>query len=268
MGELIRDAISRGCREILLGLGGSATNDMGFGCAAALGITFRDAAGSEFLPTGKTLGLIETIDVSHAQELLSGITKMAMCDITNPLYGKNGAAYIFAPQKGADAEMVRRLDTGLRHAAGAIKKNLGSDIASMPGSGAAGGMGGGMAALLGFELKRGIDAVLDAVRFESLLSDAACVFTGEGKLDGQSVSGKAVSGVVKRAGALGVPVIVVAGTFGDGAEEMLRCGAARIYQTGAGNVPMEELKRAAPENLARTMERILGEEDLPFRLRQ
>jgi glycerate kinase len=188
-GELIKAALDAGCKKIIMGIGGSATTDGNCGCAAALGAKFYGADGKEFLPTGGNLKDIAKIDISGVDSRLKDIELVTMCDIDNPLYGKTGAAYIFGPQKGADPAMVERLDAGLKHLAEIVKKDLGLDLAQMPGAGAAGGMGFGMKAFLGSTLQMGIQTVLDTVHFDDLLKDADFVFTGEGKIDTQSLRG-------------------------------------------------------------------------------
>ena len=186
VGELIAHAVHSGCKRILLGLGGSATNDGGCGCAAALGVGFLDADGQSFVPVGDTLGRIARIDTAKADELLRSVEITVMCDVTNPLYGPTGAAYVFAPQKGADAEKVKSLDAGLRHFGDVIRSQLGIDVSRMPGAGAAGGMGAGCVALLGGMIQSGIDAVLDVTGFDRQLEGADLVITGEGRIDSQS----------------------------------------------------------------------------------
>ena len=193
VGELIAHAARRGCRKIIVGLGGSATNDGGTGAAAAVGVKFLDKTGRSFIPTGGTLADIASIDTSCARKELAGIEILAMCDIDNPLFGKTGAAYIFGPQKGADVAMVEFLDSQLRALSNTITDSLGIDVSSIPGSGAAGGMGAGMLAFFGAELRMGIEVVLDTVGFDTLLHDADMVLTGEGKIDTQSLRGKVSS---------------------------------------------------------------------------
>ena len=209
VGELIAHAVDSGCRKILLGLGGSATNDGGCGCAAALGVGFLDADGQSFVPVGDTLGRIVRIDTAEAEALLRSVEITVMCDVTNPLYGPTGAAYVFAPQKGADAEKVKSLDAGLRHFGDVIRSQYGLDVSAMPGAGAAGGMGAGCVALLGGTIQSGIDAVLDVTGFDRQLEGADLVITGEGRIDSQSADGKVVSGVARRTRAKGVPLIAM-----------------------------------------------------------
>ncbi|MBO7249832.1 MAG: glycerate kinase, partial [Clostridia bacterium] len=195
VGELIKDAVSRGCEKIIVGLGGSCTNDMGAGAAAGAGARFYDVTGKEFVPTGATLSNIAKIDIEPLKALLGKIMIIAMCDIENPLYGEQGAAYVFSPQKGARPETVKLLDDNLKAAAKTVKSELGIDVADLPGAGAAGGMGAGMVAFFGAELKPGIDTVLDTVGFEKIAADADMIITGEGRIDSQSLRGKVVIGI-------------------------------------------------------------------------
>ena len=257
VGELIRDAVDRGCRKILLGLGGSATNDAGCGCAAALGTVFRDKEGREFVPTGDTLGLISEYDGSKTADLLSGVSVTAICDVRNPLYGPQGAAFVFAPQKGADGQEVLLLDEGLRHIGGLMQKESGKDVADIPGAGAAGGLGAGVVAFLGGELKPGIEAVLDVLDFDSIAADADLVITGEGKLDSQSFQGKVIDGVSKRTQRMGVPLIAVVGMEDGTADDPLGHGISAVFTTNRASLPFEELKSRAAEDYAATLDNIL-----------
>lgn len=188
VGELIKHAVTEnGIRKIIIGLGGSSTTDGGTGMASALGIKFYDEMDKEFIPVGGTLEKIARIDLSGLIKEIKDCTIVAMCDVDNPLYGKNGAAYIFGPQKGADDESVRLLDKGLEHLANQLKRQFNLNVAQKPGAGAAGGLGAGILAFLNGSLESGIETVLDTVKFDALLSDANIVFTGEGRIDGQSL---------------------------------------------------------------------------------
>ena len=215
VGEQILDAVSRGSKKIIVGLGGSCTNDAACGLAAALGIKFYDKDGQSFIPTGGTLSSVERIDYSTISPLLEGIEIVAMCDITNPMYGPTGAAYVFGPQKGADATMVQELDAGLRHLGALLDSHTGYPVSTASGAGAAGAMGAGMLAFLRSKLLPGIQVVLDIVHFDSLISDADYIFTGEGLLDGQSLCGKVVSGIANRAKPRNKPVIAIVGGVKD-----------------------------------------------------
>ena len=256
VGELLLAAKEAGCTKAILGLGGSCTNDGGAGAAAALGAKFTRADGAAFVPTGGTLGEIAALDVSPVAQALQGMELTAMCDIDNPLYGEAGAAVVFAPQKGADAAMVARLDAGLRHLGQVSARCLGRDFSHLPGAGAAGGLGFGMAAFCGAQLRMGIDAVLDAVGFDSLLPGTDMVFTGEGKIDSQSARGKVVSGVCGRAKRAGVPVIAVVGKIGSGFEPMYDQGLSAVFSVNRAAQPFSESRHHARENLALAMENI------------
>ena len=184
VGELILDAARRGAKRLVIGLGGSATNDAGCGAAAACGVTFLDKDGNAFIPVGGTLDRIAHIDTSTMDGSVKALPITAMCDIDNPFYGPTGAAAVFGPQKGADPEMVKTLDDKMKALSSLIGRELGIDLQSIPGSGAAGGMGGGMKAFFSAEMRMGIDAVLDITGFETLAKGADVIFTGEGMLIG------------------------------------------------------------------------------------
>ncbi len=225
VGQLLTDAARSGVKRIIMGLGGSATNDAGCGAAAAAGVKFYNAAGEAFIPTGGTLRDVADIDLSGLDPAVKAVEIVTMCDIDNPMYGTNGAAYVFAPQKGADPETVKELDDGLRHLAAVMADKLGANYPDTPGAGAAGAMGMGMLVFFGSRLQMGIQTVLDVVNFEALAADCDYVITGEGKLDSQSLRGKVVIGVARRAKALGKPVIAIVG----GAED---AQVAAAYEEG------------------------------------
>ena len=255
VGELMADAAARGARCIILGLGGSATNDGGCGAAAALGARFLDGQGKTFLPTGGNLDSIARIDLG-GQRPLPEIT--VMCDIDNPLCGPTGASEVFGPQKGADPEMVRRLDGNLRHLAEVIRRDLGAEILDLPGAGAAGGMGGGAAAFWNGKLQMGIETVLDTVDFDEIVRGARLVITGEGCLDGQSLRGKVVSGVAARARRAGVPVVALVGAVGEGADGIYDLGVCGVFTTNHRPEPFEEARLHAADNLRRTIRNLMG----------
>ena len=220
VGQQIRHAVEQGSTQILLGLGGSCTNDGGCGCAAALGVRFLDRAGQAFVPTGGTLDQIAHIDVSGARQLLQTVKLTAMCDIDNPMHGPTGASYIFGPQKGADPAMVEFLDGQLKALDAVIQRELHRSVADVPGAGAAGAFGAGILAFLDGTLCPGIEAVLDLVDFDRKLKDCDLVITGEGRFDSQSIRGKVVSGVSRRAKRQGVPVAVIAGSVAEDVESV------------------------------------------------
>lgn len=257
VGELIRHAREHGCRKIVVGLGGSCTNDAGTGAAAALGVRFYNEKGETFTPTGATLKEIASYDISAAQQLLSGCSVTAMCDIDNPMYGPQGAAHIFGPQKGADEDMVARLDKGLQHLASVMRKESGQDIAAIPGAGAAGAFGAGIVAFFGGELKSGIETVLDSVRFDELLRETDVVFTGEGQLDSQSLRGKVVIGIARRAAAQKVPVIAVVGSVGDGAEAAYDMGVSSVFSINRRAEDFSVSRHKTKKNFTATMDAII-----------
>jgi len=229
VGQLILAAADRGVKKIIVGLGGSSTNDGGCGAAAAVGVKFFNALGEEFIPTGGTLQDIARIDMTGKNKILDGIEIITMCDIDNPMYGPNGAAHVFGPQKGADPEMVVFLDQGVKHLAEMIKKELNMDLGQIPGTGAAGAMGAGMIAFFNSKLQMGIETVLDTVNFTSVIAGADMVITGEGKMDSQSLRGKVVIGVAKRAKEQNVPVVVITGGADEGIVEAYDLGVTAIF---------------------------------------
>ena len=257
VGQLLRHAAEQGAKEILLGLGGSATNDGGCGCAAALGVRFLDGEGKEFVPTGGTLERIASIDVAPARTLLRGVRVTAMCDVDNPLTGPRGAAAVFGPQKGADAEMVARLDRGLRHLDRLIVRELGISVGQTPGAGAAGGCGAACIAFLGGTLCSGIDAVLDMVEFDRLLDGADLVITGEGRIDSQSVHGKAISGIAARTRKKNVPLVAIAGCIAPDAEEAYTLGVTAMFGIDREALSLGEYADRSADCYRRTLEDVL-----------
>ena len=249
--QLMAHALSRGAKRLVLGLGGSATNDGACGAAAALGAEFLDEEGRPFVPTGGTLTQIAHIRMKGLRETLAGAEVTVMCDIDNPLCGPAGAAAVFGPQKGADAAMVARMDAGLRHLAETLEKDVGMEVLTLAGGGSAGGFGAGAAAFFGGQLRMGIDVVLDLTGFDWKCRGASLVITGEGHLDSQSLRGKTVVGVARRARALGVPAAALVG----GCETALDA----VYAEGVSGVfPIHPALCTWPQAAART------EEDLRF----
>ena len=255
VGELMAAAAENGAQRIILGLGGSATNDGGCGAAAALGVRFLRKDGTAFIPTGGTLNEIESIDLS-GRCALPDVT--VMCDIDNPLCGPSGASAVFGPQKGADPAMVERLDWNLAHLADVIARDLGKQVKDVPGAGAAGGMGGGSLVFWDGRLQMGIQTVLDTVGFDQLVQGAKLVFTGEGRLDSQSLRGKVIDGVAKRAKKHGVPVVAVVGAVSEGADEIYDLGVCGVFTTNHAPVPFEIAKLHSHENLRRTARNLMG----------
>lgn len=258
VGQLILAAAERGAEKIIVGLGGSSTNDGGCGAAAAVGIKFCDKNGKEFVPTGGTTADICRIDMSQRAEILNHVEIVTVCDIDNPMYGLTGAAHIFGPQKGADETMVQELDEGIKNLSRVIAETIGRDISQVPGTGAAGAMGAGMIAFFDSKLQMGIETVLDTVQFDEMIKDADYIITGEGKLDSQSIRGKAVIGIAKRAKKQNKRVIAVVGGVDD-------CEIGKAYDMGVTAVfPISRLpqdfsvsRHHSKENLEYTIDNIL-----------
>lgn len=257
VGQLIAAALERGAKQIILGLGGSATNDGGCGAAAALGAEFRDAAGEIFIPTGGTLEKIAAISTAHMHPLAKAVPFTAMCDIDNPLCGENGASAVFGPQKGADAAMVARLDAGLQHLSAVVARDLHRDILDLPGSGAAGGFGGGSVAFFNSALRMGIDIVLDITHFDRAAKDADLILTGEGKLDSQSLRGKVVIGVARRAKPLGVPVAALVGGSETDLAAAYAEGVSGVFPINPVPLPFDEVRDHAEDNLRFTVRNLI-----------
>ena len=260
VGQQIRHAVEQGSTQILLGLGGSCTNDGGCGCAAALGVRFLDRAGQAFVPTGGTLDQIAYIDVSGARQLLQTVKLTAMCDIDNPMHGPTGASYIFGPQKGADPAMVEFLDGQLKALDAVIQRELHRAVADVPGAGAAGAFGAGILAFLDGTLCPGIEAVLDLVDFDGKLKDCDLVITGEGRFDSQSIRGKVVSGVSRRAKRQGVPVAVIAGSVAEDVESVSAdpdSGVTAAFSINRQAMDYSESRPFSRRNYRYTLENLL-----------
>ena len=260
VGQQIRHAVEQGSTQILLGLGGSCTNDGGCGCAAALGVRFLDRAGQAFVPTGGTLDQIAHIDVSGARQLLQTVELTAMCDIDNPMHGPTGASYIFGPQKGADPAMVEFLDGQLKALDAVIQRELHRAVADVPGAGAAGAFGAGILAFLDGTLCPGIEAVLDLVDFDGKLKDCDLVITGEGRFDSQSIRGKVVSGVSRRAKRQGVPVAVIAGSVAEDVESVSAdpdSGVTAVFSINRQAMDYSESRPFSRRNYRYTLENLL-----------
>ena len=256
-GELIREAMDSGARRIIVGIGGSATCDGGIGMAAALGYRFLDKSGTPVEPVGGALHSIASIDRSGMDPRLQDISVSAACDVTNPLTGPDGAAMVYGPQKGATPDQITRLDAGLVNLARVIKTDLGIDITELPGSGAAGGLGGGLYAFLNASLKPGIDLVIDLVGLEEHLADADLVITAEGKIDAQTRFNKAPAGVARRAKEAGVPCIAICGGIGDGIESLHDIGIDAVFSICSGPQSLAEAMQNAANLLARVSEQVV-----------
>ena len=210
-GQMIADALDRGCRRFLIGIGGSATNDAGMGMLEALGCRFLDEDGNALQGCGESMSRIATIDLSNLRSEIGESEFIVACDVDSPFHGPEGAAYVYGPQKGATPEMVIRLDAGLRNMADLIAREMGIQVADMPGAGAAGGLGGAFKAFLNAELRKGAEMVLDAIGFDEIIKDADLVITGEGRIDAQTMTGKLPYEVARRAGIRGIPVLAICG---------------------------------------------------------
>ena len=256
-GQLIADAIDRGCRKFLIGIGGSATNDAGMGMLQALGYRFTDARGCVLHGCGESLEKVASIDASSASPALMESEFIVACDVEAPLYGPKGAAHIFAPQKGAGAETVERLDNGLQHFSEVVAKSMNviENYAQTPGAGAAGGLGFGLIAFLNARLVSGIDMVLDAIGFDSIIKDADLIITGEGRIDSQTLTGKTPYGVLQRAKRQGIPVVAIGGCVLLGPEESNTAGFAALLQATPPEMSLEYAMNPeiAKENIARSV---------------
>jgi glycerate 2-kinase len=241
VGQLILRALDAGQRSIIIGLGGSATNDGGLGCIAALGGKFLDSSGDELPDGGASLERLSDIDLSGFDKQIQDCSFIALTDVTNVLCGDNGAALTFGAQKGASPEMCRMLDTGLENAARVFREKLGKDVAAIPGSGAAGGLGAGLFACCNATLVSGIDFVLDTLEFDSLLASCSCVVTGEGRLDDQTLHGKGIAGIAERARKTGKPLHVFAGTIAGNPRRLKeQLGLASLRQISPDGLPVTE----------------------------
>ena len=238
-GELIKDALEKGCTRFIVGIGGSATNDAGTGMLQALGFRFLDASGKELGQGGEILEKVLHICSQDGHKKLKNAHFIVACDVQNPFYGPDGAAYMYARQKGADERMIADLDRGMQHFAKVLQRWTGMDIGLTAGSGAAGGIGGGMMALLDAELKSGADLMLDISQFDERIADADLIITGEGRIDRQSLMGKIPGKILQRAQAHGIPVIAVAGIVED-KDLLLEAGFAGVYATKPADMPLEE----------------------------
>ena len=252
-GELIKAALDRGCKKILIGIGGSATNDGGIGCAAALGARFTDADGNEVSLNGAGLSAIDKIDLTALDPGLEKTEIKVLCDVTSPLYGRDGAAYVFAPQKGADENTVKILDDGLRNLAEVTKNTIGTDNSFLEGAGAAGGLGFCLVSFLGAGLVGGAPTVLQAMGFDTLAKQADLIITGEGCFDEQSLLGKAPSCVAALSG--DTPVVAVAGRCEISLPEI--SAIRKIYVTDTVGKPFEILKKECFEDLRLTAEQLV-----------
>ena len=258
-GQLILDAIDRGAKQIIIGIGGSATNDGGAGMAQALGIKFLNSNGREIkeLGSGGMLSKIASIDMMSIDARIKKTKIIVACDVKNPLYGKKGASYVFGPQKGATPKMVEVLDANLKHLSTVIKRDLKKDVGRMPGAGAAGGLGAGLVAFTGAKLQSGIDIVLKATELGKFIKGADLVITGEGRVDFQTAFGKTPAGVAKEAKKHKVPVIAIGGALTDDAKKVFAHGIDGIASAAAKNMTLEEAIQNSRTHLADAAERVI-----------
>lgn len=259
-GELILDALNRGCRRFVICIGGSATNDAGVGMLQALGFSFMDENGIEVGYGGGEIGRIASIDFSSVHPALDQAEFTVACDVDNPLTGPSGASVVFGPQKGADPDMVIKLDSSLEAFAGIVARMLGYDFSDRPGSGAAGGLGFALMTFLGARILPGIDVVLDTIGFDRRLDGISLVFTGEGCLDRQTLRGKAPFGVMRRASERGIPVIAVGGTVeSDCVPMLIEAGFSAVFPIVPGPVTLNEALNTeeSRRNIERTISQII-----------
>ena len=246
-GELILHALDRGCRDLYIAIGGSATNDGGMGCARALGVRFLDAEGRELEGRGRDLARVSRIDVRGMDPRLGESRITVMCDVKNPLWGEDGATYTFGRQKGATPEILEELEAGMRSYGRVIREAFGVDCGAVPGAGAAGGLGAALKVFFHGEMKSGIETVLELIRFDERLGDADLVVTGEGRTDWQSCFGKVMQGVGAHAAARGVPAVGLSGSLGRGGMDICRFGIDSVMTSVPGPMPLEEAIARAEE---------------------
>ena len=254
LGEVILEALEAGYRRFILGIGGSATNDAGAGMAQALGVRLLDADGAELPPGGAALARLDRIDASGLDPRAAEAEFDVACDVNNPLTGPEGASAVYGPQKGATPEMVEQLDAALASFAEVVKRDLGADVNDVPGSGAAGGLGGGIMAFLGGRLRPGVDIVLDTVDLASRLDGADLIITGEGCMDFQTVYNKAPIGVARLAGEQDIPVIGVSGSLGDGFTDVHKHGIAAAVAITHAPMTLDEASARVAELIASATE--------------
>lgn len=256
-GELIAAALDRGAKKVIVGIGGSATVDGGAGMAQALGCSLLDEGDRDIPRGGQGLAQLSRVDICKRHHALSEVKTVVACDVDNPLTGPHGAPAVYGPQKGATPEMVQQLDGYLASYARIVKRDLGLEIDTVPGAGAAGGLGAGLMAFLGAQLKSGVEIVIEASKLEQKLAGADLVITGEGKLDGQTAFGKAPVGVSRLAKKHGIPVVALAGALADDAGEVLNHGIDAIFSIVPRPMSLSEAMRGAEEFVVRATEQIV-----------
>jgi glycerate 2-kinase len=267
-GQLIRDALKQGCRKIIVGIGGSATNDGGVGMAQALGVRFLDASWQNIGLGGGSLGHLHSIDMSDLEPLIASCELIAASDVTNPLGGPNGASVVFGPQKGATPEMVELLDSNLLHFSRIIQSQLGIDISSVPGGGAAGGLGAGLMAFTNARIARGIDLILEAANFEETVRNADLVLTGEGRTDSQTAYGKTPVGVATLAKKHNKPVICISGSVTTDVDTFHELGLDVVIGAVQAPMSLEAAIQQAPQLIRQATSAILRAVLIPYKYKR
>ncbi len=257
-GQLIKDALNKGCNKIIIGIGGSATNDGGAGMARALGAKFLDERGEEIPEGGGSLGRLNTIDLTFFDQRIQNCEVIVACDVSNPLTGANGASMVYGGQKGGGKKDLAILDSNLAHYANCIQALLGIDIDQVPGAGAAGGSGAGLMAFLKGKLVNGIELILQTLKIDEHLKGAHMVFTGEGKIDEQTLHGKTISGIATMAKKHNVPVIVITGKIGEGIEEIYNLGVQAVFSIVNQPMELQEAMVKAPELIQECAKNIMA----------
>lgn len=257
-GELIRMAMDAGCTDIIIGVGGSATNDCGTGMAQALGVVFYDEDKNALSGCGRTLNEIHSYDDTGLDPRVKKTNITVACDVDNPLYGEKGAAHVYAPQKGADEIMIEILDEGLENLNSIVNNHCGIDMNSIKGSGAAGGLAGGLVAFTGAKLEKGINIVSDVCRLDDKMKEADLALTGEGRTDFQTAFGKVPAGIAESAARFNVPVICISGSLGKGYEEIFNIGITAAFSISQGPGSLEDSMKNAAEYIEKTTRNIVA----------
>ena len=257
-GQLIKDALDNGCTKIIIGIGGSATNDGGAGMARALGAKFLNKKGEELNEGGGSLNELNNIDLSNFDDRLSRCEVVVACDVSNPLTGPNGASMVYGGQKGGSHEDLLKLDKNLAHLAAIIRSELQIDIAETPGAGAAGGIGAALMAFMKGRLLNGIELVLETLKMEEYIKSADLVITGEGKIDGQTLHGKTIAGIAKMAKKYRVPVVVITGKIGEDIEPIYDMGVCGVYSIVNEPMDLHQAITEAPKLIQNSVKNIMG----------
>lgn len=259
LGQLILDALERGCRDIIIGIGGSATNDCGTGMAQAMGVKFFDEQGNLICErmTGGLMGGVSDIDVSALPGPVEQCNFVVACDVTNPLLGPNGASHVYGPQKGGDSQSVQTLEANMSRIITLVEEKTRMSVRNVPGAGAAGGLGAGLMAFLGGKLEPGVDIVMRYCRFSEKIESADLIITGEGRVDETTVSGKTISGIVRAAKEKSIPVVVLAGSVACDPARLIDMGARAVLPICPGPVTVERSMRDGARFLTDTAEQLM-----------